>query len=405
MGFKFAAILLPFWGFFGHRLINEMAIYTLPPPLIAFYKENLDYIRQHAVDPDKRRYAVAGEAEKHFLDLDHWGSFPFEALPRDHRNAYWKHVQILMTDEKSDTLTGWLDFPVGRLYRYREEGKEPQDTLYPGRDCLNLQFFAAGRAGFPEQSQAESCLDSFLLQYDSKVLYLLDTFSIHGILPYNLERCYRDLIRAFRDGDRQRILRLSADIGHYIGDAHVPLHTTENYNGQLTGQEGIHAFWESRLPELFAGKLFNFFTGKATTLAVHSRDYFWQIVFDSHTMVDSVLSFEAALSKNWPEDLQYCLEKRGNSSMLLPCESYARAYYEALDGQVGRRMRAAVKSIGDTWLSAWTEAGKPDLSILSRFGTPISRADSVYLLQAVSDYEHLSRKKAVEALPDNKNKQ
>lgn len=397
MAHRYIALLLPFWGFFGHRLINEMAIYTLPPPLIAFYKENLDYIRMHAVDPDKRRYAVAGEAEKHFLDLDHWGSLPFASLPRNHREAYWKHAVFLLTDEKNDTLTGVYDFPEKKFYLDRT------DTLLIDRECLNLQFFSAGRDGFPKKSTPIPCIDSILWQHQLQVLYLLDTFSIHGILPYNLEHCYRDLIRAFRNGDRQRILRLSADLGHYIGDAHVPLHTTENYNGQLTGQEGIHAFWESRLPELFAGRDFNFFTGKAETIPVYSSGYFWQIVFDSHTMVDSVLSFEAALSNNWPKDLQYCLEKRGNSSILVPCQDYAKAYYQALDGQVGRRMRAAIKSIGDTWLSAWVEAGKPDLSILSRFGTPISRTDSVYLLQAEPEYEHLSRERGSGVPISNKN--
>jgi hypothetical protein len=38
-------------------------------------------------------------------------------------------------------------------------------------------------------------------------------------------------------------------LGHYIGDAHVPLHTTSNYNGQKTNQHGIHGLWESRIPE------------------------------------------------------------------------------------------------------------------------------------------------------------
>ena len=57
---------------------------------------------------------------------------------------------------------------------------------------------------------------------------------------------------AFIEKDSDKILKYSADLGHYIADAYVPLHTTENYNGQLTGQKGIHAFWESRLPELFS---------------------------------------------------------------------------------------------------------------------------------------------------------
>ena len=60
------------------------------------------------------------------------------------------------------------------------------------------------------------------------------------------------LVKAFKEKDIDYILKNSADLGHYVSYAHVPLHTTENYNGQLTNQKGIHAFWESRLPELFA---------------------------------------------------------------------------------------------------------------------------------------------------------
>ncbi|MBL0103970.1 MAG: hypothetical protein IPP51_09590 [Bacteroidetes bacterium] len=51
------------------------------------------------------------------------------------------------------------------------------------------------------------------------------------------------------------ILYYSANIGHYVADAHVPLHCTENYNGQMTGQSGIHGFWESRLPGIIRRRL------------------------------------------------------------------------------------------------------------------------------------------------------
>jgi hypothetical protein len=62
------------------------------------------------------------------------------------------------------------------------------------------------------------------------------------------------LTRAFKEHDRERILRYSADLGHYIGDAHVPLHCTRNYNGQLSGQHGIHGFWESRKGDFILSK-------------------------------------------------------------------------------------------------------------------------------------------------------
>ena len=62
----------PTWGFFGHKKINELAVYTLPAPLFEFYKYHLDYMIDHSVDPDKRRYGVVGEAECHYIDMDRY---------------------------------------------------------------------------------------------------------------------------------------------------------------------------------------------------------------------------------------------------------------------------------------------------------------------------------------------
>ena len=59
------------WGFFGHKKINRVAVFTIPDSeLFQFYKKNIDYLTEHAVDPDKRRYSVKVEAEKHFIDID-----------------------------------------------------------------------------------------------------------------------------------------------------------------------------------------------------------------------------------------------------------------------------------------------------------------------------------------------
>ena len=71
-----------------------------------------------------------------------------------------------------------------------------------------------------------------------------DTLNKHGIVPWHINFMKYQLTEAFRKKDVRKILILSADIGHYIADANVPLHTTRNYNGQLTNQLGIHGFWE-----------------------------------------------------------------------------------------------------------------------------------------------------------------
>ena len=61
------------WGFFGHRRINRLAVFTLVPEMMPLFKKNIEYLTDHAVDPEKRRYMVKGEASRHFIDLNRWG--------------------------------------------------------------------------------------------------------------------------------------------------------------------------------------------------------------------------------------------------------------------------------------------------------------------------------------------
>jgi protein tyrosine phosphatase len=190
-----------------------------------------------------------------------------------------------------------------------------------------------------------------------------ESFSQHGIVPYNLQRVQEKLTDAFRKKDVTKILRLSAEIGHYIGDAHVPLHTTENYNGQLTNQNGIHGFWESRIPELYADDEYDFFVGKAEYMERPDKQY-WDIVLKSHEYVDSVLIIEKDLSKIFPTDRQFCFEERLGKTIRTQCSEYTRAYSERLAGMVEARMRNSILTVGSAWQTAWVDAGQPDLSKL-----------------------------------------
>ena len=51
--------------------------------MTVFYRKHIEYVTEHAVDPDKRRYAIKGEDIKHYIDIDHWGKPPFDNVPRD----------------------------------------------------------------------------------------------------------------------------------------------------------------------------------------------------------------------------------------------------------------------------------------------------------------------------------
>lgn len=268
------------WGFYGHKRINRMAVFTLPPEMLGFYKKHIEYITEHSVDPDKRRYAVPEEAPRHYIDIDHYGATAMDSMPR-----FWKKA----------------------VEKYSE-----------------------------------------------------DTLNAYGIVPWWIDMMTYRLTEAFREGNVDKILRLSAELGHYVGDAHVPLHTTENYNGQLTNQHGIHGFWESRVPELF-GEDYDYFVGQAGYVESVINTS-WDIVRVSHSQVDSVLKLEAALNGTMPSDQKYAFEQRGNTTVKTYSRAYTTAYSKALNGMVERRMRAAILMVGSLWYTAWVNAGQPDLS-------------------------------------------
>ena len=267
------------WGFWAHQRINRMAVFSLPEEMFGFFKFHIDYITTHAVDPDKRRYAVEGEAACHFIDLDRYGDNPFDSIPER-----WKDAVEKLTE---------------------------------------------------------------------------DTLMAHGIIPWHIEKMMYRLTKAFKEVNFERILKYSADLGHYIGDAHVPLHCTQNYNGQLTGQHGIHGFWESRLPELY-GEDYDYLVGKCFYINNPLKEA-WRIVKDSYLAHDSVLAFERELNLTFPPDRKYSYEQKGNVTMKVYSREYAEAYDKMLNGMVERRMRESVIMTASFWYTAWVNAGQPNL--------------------------------------------
>ena len=267
------------WGFFAHKRINHLAVFILPPGMVGFYKRNINFITNHAVDPDKRRYSDTTEASKHFLDADRYGLQPFDSIPQK-----WK-----LATEK-----------------------------------------------YTEQRLKEN-----------------------GIIPWQIERTFYSLVKAFQDRDSIKILKHSADLGHYIGDAHVPLHTSENYNGQLTNQVGIHAFWESRLPELFSKK-YNFLVGKVQYIENPLQKAF-AILKHTYGLKDSVLEIEAELNKSFRPDLKYSFGEHNGKIEKQYSVAYSAAYHNALNGMVEKQMRSSILEVGSFWYSAWIDAGQPEL--------------------------------------------
>ncbi|MBC6994710.1 hypothetical protein H9S92_11080 [Lewinella lacunae] len=379
----------PDWGFFGHRRINRLAVFTLDEEMMPFFRAHVEWLTEHAVDPDKRRYASKHEAVRHYIDIDHWGErgSGFPHVPRRWTDALLWKAELLVVVEARDTQVWHVD-TITHPSPDRLFSPDSRVLLRDQRGASVELQLGAYRSFWISNVLPQYYEDAILLQPDSlravgfpvgegtSSITVRENFSSYGILPYHLESMHRRITKAFKDENADQILRLCAEMGHYVGDAHVPLHTTENYNGQLSGQTGIHAFWESRLPELFADEEYDFFVGKAEYIE-NPREYYWEIVLKSHSLVDSVFRTEQRLRDTYPEDQQMCFEERLGRTVSTQCAEFSAAWDREMQGMVEERFRAAIHSIGSVWYSCWVDAGQPDLRRLVPRPTLFAKSDTL----------------------------
>jgi hypothetical protein len=252
--------------------------------MMVLYKPQIEFLTEHAVDPDMRRYAIPEEGPRHYIDIDHYGKYPYDSLPRRWNDAVTKYSE--------------------------------------------------------------------------------DTLNAHGIVPWWVQTMLLRLTDAFKEKNQAKILKLSAEIGHYIADAHVPLHASSNHNGQYTDQKGIHGFWESRIPELLADKEWDFFIGKAEYIK-NPGDFMWKRVLESAAAADTVLKFEKELTKKYPGDQKFSFEDRNGITIRQYSSAFTVAYDKMMKGMVERRMRQSIYAIASFWYTAWVNAGQPDLKKLT----------------------------------------
>ena len=340
--------MIPDWGFYAHRKINYFAVLTIPPPLNQFYKSHIAFIREHAVDPDQRRYAVPAEGSRHFIDLDRWAPGDSCVLTKDYTMD-----RILQGGWKWETKDSTMVLEPVLTYRGRVAFAGPGLSFTVDSFALRQEIYLAG-------TDSAYLIPPFLYPDSPGYLYFNDSLTAHGIVPYYIVTLFERLVRQMQERDLESVVRISTDIGHYISDAHVPLHTTSNYNGQFTNQLGIHAFWESRIPELFEETYFNSLVGRARYIEdVH--EFIWNIVNHSYRLVPVVLEKELEARLNIAGQHHYCYEERGNQLVRTPCPILAKEYMNLMDGMVQQQWTSAIAAVGSVWYTAWMDAGQPTL--------------------------------------------
>ena len=172
-----------------------------------------------------------------------------------------------------------------------------------------------------------------------------------GRLPWRIEELYGRLVEAFRQvgqGDRpyagDNARYLVAVLAHYVEDAHQPFHAVLNYDGQLTGQRGIHARFETTL---VMRNRWRFDLAPVIVRPISDiTEFAFATLVESESLVERVLEADRRAAAG-----------RGG---------YDDGYYAALwDGAAdiaARRLSESASGVASVVVAAWTDAGRPVLS-------------------------------------------
>jgi hypothetical protein len=262
------------WGFRSHEEITRRAINALPADVRPLFELHARELIERSVEADKRRFADKLEGPTHYIDIDRYGKYPFNGLPRSYDDAVKKF------------------------------GKATVDS--------------------------------------------------NGTVPWRIAEFTRGLTEALMKNDTSDIIFYAANLSHYVADAHVPLHATENYDGQLTDQRGLHARWESRLPEHYMSS-YDLEIRPARLIADPIGRAF-EIVLASFQMVDSVLSADRKALESLPAGERFIERKSKGKVVLEYRKEYYERFHESLNGMVERRMEDAIQEVASYWLTAWSNA-------------------------------------------------
>ncbi len=188
--------------------------------------------------------------------------------------------------------------------------------------------------------------------------YSFDSLRKEGLVPWEVNRVYARLVHAFKNEMRDSVLFYAADLGHYVADAHVPLHTTKNHDGQLTNQKGMHVLWESLVPEAQL-KNYTLFYPKVSEYIAKPQDFIFQILLESHAMLPEMFKAETEVRKALGEEKSFKMVERYGKTQRYYTDEFIQAFGDKLGTSIPNRMIQSSHRVSSFWYSAWKDAGSP----------------------------------------------
>lgn len=253
------------WGESAERLITNKAVDTLPDELLPFFQANRQFIVQHSTDVSEANDKSPGPHNSDFIEIDHYGPFPFTALPRSYPAA------------------------VGKFSR--------------------------------------------------------KTLDQYGLLPWQIGLYSKRLTDDFQGRNWAEAKLTAALLAHYVEAAHDPFNTTTNSDGNLSNQPGVNERYSTGLVDRY--QLFFFVKPSEAAFISDPTDHAFEMVLASHSWLEPILLADRIAHKG--------------------LETYGDEYYDRFYAQAGavlvRQLGEASTDVGSYWMTAWINAGRPQLPV------------------------------------------
>lgn len=251
------------WGDNAERMIVDKAVDTLPDEIAPFFQANRAYLEQHVTDPLDAEARTPSEQPKGFIQLDHYGAYPFASLPRSYNAAVTKF----------------------------------------GRRQLDAR----------------------------------------GLLPWQVGLYSKRLTDSLRAHSWEDAKLSAAILAHYVAASHDPFKTTVNTDGTLSNQPGINGRFGVGLVDRY--QRFFFLKPNEAAFIRDPTDHAFEMTFDAHSWLENVL----------------IADRRAHEGLT----GYTSEYYDRFYAQIGavliRQLSDAATDVGSYWMTAWINAGRPQL--------------------------------------------
>jgi hypothetical protein len=218
------------------------------------------------------------------------------------------------------------------------KGKDPTESPKHFIDIDDYPEFAT--------KTVSHSLDSLIQKYG------LQRVTTNGFLPWAIADAADSLTAQMQRGNWNKAWSTAADVGHYVGDAHQPLHCTANYDGQLTGNRGIHSRYESSMVDRYQQSII--ITAGQVTYVESALGFVFDVIYRSQSYCDSILKAD-----------DYAKQVSGwNGSGQEPAQYYTALWAKA-GGFTNVVMQRAVDAFASLLYSAWVRAGRPSIPTTS----------------------------------------